>query len=86
MVVRMRHTRAHTANRRSHHALAGERFGVCSKCKTLHLRHHACEACGFYRGKEVIAVASNKAKKARVEASVVKTEAKVKQAVIKKTK
>ncbi|KKQ35029.1 MAG: 50S ribosomal protein L32 [Candidatus Nomurabacteria bacterium GW2011_GWB1_37_5] len=54
MVIRMRHTRAHTANRRSHHALKTKNFFKCEKCSKPKLGHTACGACGFYRGKEVV--------------------------------
>lgn len=63
MVVRMRHTRAHTANRRSHHALTGPRLSTCAKCSALHLRHKMCANCGTYRGKEVVDVLKKVAKK-----------------------
>lgn len=54
MVVHMRHTRAHTANRRSHHALKAARFVVCQKCGAKHLMHRACGSCGTYRGRTVV--------------------------------
>jgi len=56
MSVRMRHTRSHTKNRRSHHSLKEPRFSKCSKCEGSHLRHRACLECGSYRGHEVIDV------------------------------
>ena len=63
MVVHMRHTRAHTRNRRSHHALGEERSSTCLKCGASHVRHRACPSCGFYKGKEAINVLKKVEKK-----------------------
>lgn len=52
MVVRMRHTRAHTANRRSHHALKDPALSKDND-GTLHIRHRA-SLDGMYKGKSVI--------------------------------
>ena len=54
MVVRMRHTKSHTANRRSHHAIEANSFAKCENCSELKKRHMVCPACGFYRGMKVI--------------------------------
>ncbi|MEI6316742.1 MAG: 50S ribosomal protein L32 [bacterium] len=54
MVIRMRHTRAHTGNRRSHHALKGAAFSACSHCGAARVPHTVCMACGYYRGRKVI--------------------------------
>lgn len=50
MVIRMRHTRAHTANRRSHHALKNPNLSTCLRCQAAHLRHKICQNCGDYKG------------------------------------
>ncbi|HRH31580.1 MAG TPA: 50S ribosomal protein L32 [Candidatus Paceibacterota bacterium] len=63
MVVRMRHTRSHTANRRSHHALKGMPIAVDGKTGTPHLRHRASLVTGVYRGRQVIDVMKKVEKK-----------------------
>ena len=65
MSVRMRHTRSHTKNRRSHHAIETERLSKCAKCGANHLRHRMCENCGTYRGKVVVDVMAKLSKKER---------------------
>ena len=64
MTVRMRHTRSHTRNRRSHHALGAPRLSTCPKCSAPHLRHRMCTNCGTYRGREVVDVMKKVIKKA----------------------
>ncbi|MBL4644487.1 MAG: 50S ribosomal protein L32 [Candidatus Pacebacteria bacterium] len=61
MSARMRVTRAHTGNRRSHHALKEPRLSTCAKCNAQHLRHRMCPECGSYRGREVVDVVGQKA-------------------------
>lgn len=56
MVIRMRSTRGHTGNRRSHHALKSAQFVVCQKCKAETLPHTVCVNCGTYKGRMVIDV------------------------------
>lgn len=63
MTVRMRHTRAHTANRRSHHALKATSFSVDQKTGATHLRHRVDTKTGIYRGKKVLDVVSKIEKK-----------------------
>lgn len=69
MSVRMRHTRAHTGNRRSHHGLTAPRLSKCTNCSASHLRHRACSNCGMYRGKQVIDVVAKAEKKAAKKTS-----------------
>lgn len=64
MVNRMRATRAHRDNRRSHHALDDVRLSKCSNCSAMHLRHTLCTTCGFYRGKKILDMTALVAKKA----------------------
>jgi ribosomal protein L32 len=54
MVVRMRHTKSHTANRRSHHALTPVAVATDAKTGVPHMRHRVCLETGTYRGKKVI--------------------------------
>lgn len=69
MVIRMRHTRSHTANRRSHHALKAPNLGVCKNCGEMHRPHHMCLNCGFYNGRVVIdLLAKKKDRAARMQA------------------
>jgi large subunit ribosomal protein L32 len=53
MVVRMRHTKGHTNNRRSHHALEAKDLGSCPNCNAKIVSHKVCDKCGFYKGKLV---------------------------------
>jgi len=63
MVVRMRHTRAHTRNRRSHHALKASTLQKC-ECGAVRVPHRACPVCGRYRGRIAVDLASKVATKA----------------------
>lgn len=63
MVIRMRHTRSHTGNRRSHHALKAVNLSVCSHCGAQHRPHHMCLQCGYYNGRQVMDLEALKAKR-----------------------
>jgi ribosomal protein L32 len=54
----MRHTRGHTNNRRSHHALAA--IGTVAGEKGVTLPHRVDEATGLYRGKQIASPAKIK--------------------------
>lgn len=69
MVVRMRHTRSHTANRRSHHALQAPALATCPNCSAKHRPHHMCLECGHYKGRMVVDMTAKKqAREARLAA------------------
>lgn len=65
MVVRMRATRSHRNNRRSHHALVNPALSTDSKTGTVHLRHRASAVTGKYKDIMVIDVEAKAAKKAK---------------------
>lgn len=56
MSIRMRHTKGHTGNRRSHHALKGPRLTLDKETNSYHLRHRVDMNTGMYRGKKVLGV------------------------------
>ncbi len=54
MTVRMRHTRGHTRNRRSHHALTATSIVTDKESGALRLPHRLDETTGMYRGKLIV--------------------------------
>lgn len=42
--------------RRSQDALAAKNLVVCSNCGEMRLPHTVCPKCGFYKGREVVAI------------------------------
>jgi large subunit ribosomal protein L32 len=74
MVVRMRHTRSHTANRRSHHALVERALSIC-ECGAPRVSHRACQTCGRYKGRVVVDVAGKATAKAQKRAKRDKAQA-----------
>ncbi|MFT5359873.1 MAG: ribosomal protein L32 [Candidatus Paceibacteria bacterium] len=64
MVIRMRHTKSHTKNRRSHHKVGAQPIAVDTQSGGHHLRHRVNMETGMYRGRQVIDVAKKAAKKA----------------------
>ncbi|MEY2640633.1 MAG: ribosomal protein large subunit ribosomal protein [Candidatus Parcubacteria bacterium] len=70
MTVRMRHTKGHRNNRRSHHALENPAISKEGETKVPHLRHRASPVTGTYRGRKVIDVDAKLAKKAAKQAAL----------------
>jgi len=68
MVNHMRHTRGHTRNRRSHHALKAAGTILCVDCGQPKRKHIACASCGKYKGRDVL-VKQEKADKTAVKAA-----------------
>lgn len=59
-----RRTSSHKRRRASHFALKASNLSVCSHCKKPVKPHHACDNCGYYKGKQVIKVKAKVLKKA----------------------
>ncbi len=73
MTVRMRHTRAHTKNRRSHHALSAP--AVSNEAQDgPHLRHRVSPITGKYKGEQFMDLSKKENRK--VEKTKLKSEAK----------
>jgi large subunit ribosomal protein L32 len=51
-----RHSRARGRKRRTHYKLAAPTRAVCPQCRESKLPHRVCPHCGYYKGREVLAV------------------------------
>ena len=67
MSVRMRHTRGHTNNRRSHHALTETKAVKDATSGALRLPHRIDETTGMYRGKQIYVVKVKGSKVSKVK-------------------
>ena len=67
MTVRMRHTRAHTRNRRSHQKVEKPALSKDKDSGVIHLRHRASSITGKYKGRNVLNVEKKTIKKAKKE-------------------
>jgi large subunit ribosomal protein L32 len=57
-VPKRRTSQARTGKRRSQWKLTSPNLVSCPQCHTLKAQHVVCLECGYYKGKEVIKVAS----------------------------
>ncbi len=55
-----RHSRARQGKRRASIKLDVPGFAVCPNCKSMTLPHTVCKKCGFYNGKQIIALKTKK--------------------------
>jgi ribosomal protein L32 len=62
----MRHTRAHTANRRSHHALSEAAISNDAQ-DGLHMRHRVSPITGKYKGEQVLDLNKKVSKKSETK-------------------
>ena len=67
MSIRMRHTRGHTGNRRSHHALKQTNIVTDKESGNLRLPHRLDETTGMYRGKQIAPAKAARAKAPKVK-------------------
>ena len=57
-VPKRRTSKARKAKRRTHFKLASPGMTVCPNCGELKRSHHVCPACGYYDGKQAVAISS----------------------------
>ncbi len=65
MVVRMRSTKSHRNNRRSHDGLSSPAVTLDKNTNTPHLRHRASLVTGQYKGRMVLDVQAKITKRAK---------------------
>lgn len=53
-VPRGKKSRSRRGMRRSHDALTVTKGNECPNCGEQKLPHHVCDACGYYRDREVV--------------------------------
>jgi large subunit ribosomal protein L32 len=51
-----RHSKARTRTRRAHDFLDAKSLSTCPQCHEAKMPHRVCPKCGYYKGREVIAV------------------------------
>jgi large subunit ribosomal protein L32 len=62
-VPKQRHTKGRRNRRRANIKISKRRFVACSHCKKTVAGHKACPYCGYYKGKNIVAIKKKKTKK-----------------------
>jgi len=55
-VPKRKQSNARTGSRRAHHAKRPRQLTVCPKCSTTVPTHVVCPNCGYYMGRQVVAM------------------------------
>jgi large subunit ribosomal protein L32 len=63
MTQKRRHPKSRTGSRRSTWKVAAAALVTCPQCKARILPHRVCPSCGYYGGREVVAIESARSKK-----------------------
>ena len=63
-----RHSQSRRDNRRSQQRLRLATLSPCPQCGKLRAPHHACQFCGYYHGRQVLAVNEPAKTQAKAEA------------------
>jgi len=53
-----RHSKRRSSTRRAHDHLAVKARIECPNCHEMKLPHHTCPHCGYYKGREIVEVAT----------------------------
>ncbi len=53
-VPKQKTSRSRRNHRRSHHKMEIKPLTKCNNCGNLHICHHACDKCGFYKGRKIL--------------------------------
>ena len=51
-----RHSKTRGRTRRTHYTLQAPSRSVCPQCREAKPPHRVCPHCGFYKGREIVAV------------------------------
>lgn len=58
-----KHSKGRRDRRRTHDALTATNLVQCSNCGEMRLSHTVCPKCGYYQGREIVAMAKKEEKK-----------------------